>query len=238
VGDFVEYIKSKNTKVRSGIPIQVYAYQLYDAFQSQEVIAYADEHLEERYPEFKSLMQEYNDGILLFDLMDKEVWNKAVEDTTGLKEFYSRNTDKYMWKDRVKACVITVNKPESLPKVKEYLAEGVPFDSLRKVMVRDTVGNVTVRNAFYQHGDNQFVDDTEWKAGTRKEFPSTVDQSTVIVNIVEVRKPEPKTLREAKGLVTSDYQVELEEQWMDKLHKKYPVNVDQKVLEKVRQLYQ
>jgi peptidyl-prolyl cis-trans isomerase SurA len=143
-----------------------------------------------------------------------------------------------MWKDRVKACVITVNKPESLPKVKEYLAEGVPFDSLRKVLVRDTVGNVTVRNAFYQHGDNQFVDDTEWKAGTRKEFPSTVDQSTVIVNIVEVRKPEPKTLREAKGLVTSDYQVELEEQWMDKLHKKYPVNVDQKVLEKVRQLYQ
>ena len=238
VGNFVDYIQSKKTQVRSGIPIQVYAYQLYDAFQSQEVIAYADEHLEERYPEFKSLVQEYNDGILLFDLMDKEVWNKAVEDTTGLKEFYSRNTDKYMWKDRVKACVITVNKPESLPKVKEYLAQGVPFDSLRKVMVRDTVGFVTVRNAFYQHGDNQFVDDTEWKAGTRKEFPSTVDQSTVIVNIIEVRKPEPKTLREAKGLVTSDYQVELEEKWMDKLHKKYPVKVDQKVLEKVRQLYQ
>ena len=216
----------------------MYAYQLYDSFQSQEILAYADEHLEERYPEFKTLVQEYNDGILLFDLMDKEVWNKAVVDTTGLQDYYERNKNKYMWKERAKACVITVNKPESLPKVKEYLAQGVPFDSLRTVMARDTVGYVQVRNMFYQQGDNHFVDETEWKAGTMKEFPSTVDNTTVIVNIIEVRDPEPKTLREAKGLVTSDYQVELEEQWMEQLHKKYPVKVDQKVLAKVRSLYQ
>lgn len=238
VGNFVEYIKSKQTQVRYGIPVQVYAYQLYDNFQSKEILAYADEHLEERYPEFKALVQEYNDGILLFDLMDKEVWSKAVEDTAGLQDFYSRNTNKYLWNERVKACVITINKAESLPKVKEYLAQGVPFDSLRKVMARDTVGYVTVRNAFYQHGDNQFVDETEWVAGASKEFPSTVDQSTVIVNIIEKRQPEPKTLREAKGLVTSDYQVELEEKWMAALRKKYPVKVDETVLEKVRNLYQ
>lgn len=238
VGDFVEYIKAKQTPVRAGIPIHMYAYQLYDAFQSKEILAYADEHLEERYPEFKALVQEYNDGILLFDLMDKEVWNKAVEDTVGLQDFYSRNTNKYMWNERVKACVITVSKPESLPKVKEYLADGVAFDSLRKVIARDSIGYVTVRNAFYQHGDNHFVDETEWVAGAMKEFPSTVDQSTVIVNIIERRDPEPKTLREAKGLVTSDYQVELEEKWMATLHEKYPVKIDEKVLEKVRNLYQ
>lgn len=238
VGDFVEYIKSKQTVVRYGIPISVYAYQLYDAFQSKEILAYADEHLEEKYPDFKALVQEYNDGILLFDLMDREVWNKAVVDTAGLQDFYSRNTGKYMWNERVKACVITVNKPESLPKVKEYLAQGVPFDSLRKVMARDTVGYVTVRNSFYQHGDNQFVDETPWEAGAMKEFPSTVDQSTVIVNIIEKHQPEPKTLREAKGLVTSDYQIELEEKWMATLRKKYPVTIDEIILEKVRNLYQ
>lgn len=238
VSDFVEYIRTKQKPVRAGIPVSMYAYQLYDAFQSKEILDYADEHLEEKYPEFKALVKEYNDGILLFDLMDKEVWNKAVEDTAGLKDFHARNASRYMWDERVKACVITVVKPESLPKVREYLAQGVPFDSLRKVMARDTVSHVTVRNAFYQHGDNHFVDETEWVAGTRKEFPSTVDQSTVIVNIIEKRNPEPKTLREAKGIVTSDYQVELEEQWMDKLRKKYAVKIDKKVLEKVRNLYQ
>lgn len=236
-GEFVDYIKAKQSPQKF-ISDQAYAYQLYDAFQSQKIMDYADEHLEERYPEFKLLVKEYNDGILLFDLMNKEVWNKAVTDTAGLQDFYSRHTNNYMWEKRVKACVITVDRPESLPLVKQYLADGVPFDSLRSTLSRDTVKFVRVRNGFFQKGDNQFVDETAWVAGTMKEIPSTVDQSTVIVNIIEVRQPEPKTLREAKGLVTSDYQLELEEKWMEALHKKYPVVVDEKVLEKVRALYQ
>ena len=235
--DFVNYIK-ENQKRQVNITPLSYAYQLYEAFEKKQVLDYADEHLEEKYPEFKSLVQEYNDGILLFDLMDKEVWNKAVVDTAGLQDFYSRNTGKYLWKERAKACVITVTKPESLPKVREYLAEGVAFDSLRSVLARDSVSYVKVRNGLFQHGDNQFVDETEWKPGTMKEIPSTVDNSTVIVNIIELRPVEPKTLREAKGLVTSDYQVELEEKWMEALHEKYPVKINEKVLEKVRKLYQ
>lgn len=237
VGDLVDYIQATQTPQRI-VSVQNYAYQLYEAFQSKQVLAYADEHLEERYPEFKALVQEYNDGILLFDLMEKEVWKKALTDTVGLEDYYNRHASKYMWSERAKACVITVGKAESLPKVKEYIAEGVPFDSLRSVIRRDSVGYVTVRNGLFQRGDNQFVDETEWKAGTMKEIPSTVDQSTVIVNIIEVRDPEPKTLREARGVVTSDYQVELEEKWMDALREKYPVTIDEKVLAKVRELYQ
>lgn len=237
VADFADYIKKQQAMQKYVTP-QTYAYQLYESFEKEKVMDYADAHLEERYPDFKALVQEYNDGILLFDLMDKEVWNKAVSDTTGLREFHKRNADKYMWDDRVKACVITVNRPESLPKIKQYLDEGVPFDSLRSVIKRDSVNFVSVRNAFYQHGDNQYVDQTEWKAGVRNEIPSTVDNSTVIVNIIELRKPEPKTLGEARGLVTSDYQVELEQKWMDNLRKKYPVKIDNKVLDQVKALYQ
>ena len=237
VGDFVEFIKTKKTP-QNHISSQIYGYQLYEAFQSKCILDYADAHLEEKYPEFKSLVKEYNDGILLFDLMSKEVWNKAVSDTAGLQDFYARNATKYMWNDRVKACVITVSKPESLPRIKKYLADGVPFDSLRTTLNRDTVKYVRIQNGFFQKGDNQFVDETVWKPGVMNEIPSTVDNSTVIVNIIEVRKPEPKTLREAKGLVTSDYQLELEEKWMELLQKKYPVVVDEKVLEKVRALYQ
>ena len=237
VGDFVNYIKAHQTAQRY-VSVQTYAYQLFEAFQNEKVLEYADEHLEEHYPEFKALVQEYNDGILLFDLMDQEVWSKAVNDTAGLREYHERNADKYMWKDRARACVITVKNPESLPKVKNYLDEGVPFDSLRSVLIRDTVTGVTVRNGFYQHGDNQYVDQTEWNVGVRNEIPSTVDNSTVIVNIIELRKPEPKTLAEARGLVTSDYQTELEAQWIEELHRKYTVKINEKVLNQVRALYQ
>lgn len=237
VGNFVSYIKAHQTAQRY-VSLQTYAYQLYEAFQNEKLLEYADEHLEEHYPEFKALVQEYNDGILLFDLMDQEVWSKAVSDTAGLRAYHERNAEKYMWKERARACIITVNRPESLPKVKQYLEEGVPYDSLRSVLLRDTVQGVGIRQGFYQHGDNQFVDQTEWRVGVRNEIPSTVDKSTVIVNIIELRNPEPKTLAEARGLVTSDYQTELEAQWMEKLHQKYPVKINEKVLDQVRALYQ
>ena len=237
VDNFVSYIKAHQSAQRY-VSLQTYAYQLYESFQNEKVLEYADDHLEEHYPEFKALVQEYNDGILLFDLMDQEVWSKAVSDTAGLREYHERNAQKYMWKDRVRACIITVNRPESLPKVKKYLDEGVPYDSLRAVFIRDTVPGVVVRNGYYQHGDNQYVDQTEWRVGVRNEIPSTVDNTTVIVSIAELRGSEPKTLAEARGLVTSDYQTELESKWMEKLHQKYPVKINEKVLNQVRALYQ
>lgn len=236
VKDFVGYIKAKQTRQKYVTP-GTYAYQLYEAFSNEKMMDYADSHLEDKYPEFKAMVQEYRDGILLFDLMDREVWTKAVKDTVGLKEFHERNADKYMWDDRVLATIVTVTRPESLPKVKDLIDNGTPLDSLRDVMTRDSINYAYVRKGFYQKGDNQYVDQTEWKEGEINTIPSTVDQSTVIVCIREIHKPERKTLKESKGLVTSDYQVELEQKWMETLLQKYPVKIDDKVLDKVRKLY-
>ena len=237
VSDFVSYIEENMTPQKYVTP-STYAYQLYETFANQAVLDYADAHLEEKYPEFAAQVQEYRDGILLFDLMDKEVWDKAVKDTLGLKEFHERNASKYMWNDRVYAYIITCTRQESLPKVKALIENGTPLDSLRSAITRDSINYAYVRKGYYQRGDNQYVDQTEWKVGVINEIPSTVDQSTVIVCIRELRQPEPKTLKEAKGLVTSDYQVELEQKWVSALREKYPVKVDEKVLEKLRELYQ
>ena len=237
VSEFVSYIKENMTPQKYVTPA-TYAYQLYETFSNQKTMDYADAHLEEKYPEFAALVQEYRDGILLFDLMDREVWSKAVKDTVGLQAYHERHADKYMWDDRAKATVVTVTRHESLPKVKAIIDAGTPLDSLRSVIQRDTINYVYVRQGYYQRGDNQFVDQTEWKVGVSNEIPSTVDETTTLVFIRELRKPEPKTLKEARGLVTSDYQVELEENWVKTLKEKYPVKVDEKVLEKVRKLYQ
>ena len=131
-----------------------------------------------------------------------------------------------------------MTRAESLPKVKDLLDNGTPLDSLRDVIKRDSISYAFVRHGFYQHGDNQYVDQTEWKEGVRNEIPSTVDQSTTIVCIRSLRPVEPKTLKEARGLVTSDYQVELEQNWVKALKERYPVSVDENVLDKVRKLYQ
>ena len=236
VSDFVDFIKEKMTPQKYVTPA-TYAYQLYENFMNEKVMDYADAHLEDKYPDFKALVQEYRDGILLFDLMEQEVWDKAVKDTLGLQEYHARNASKYMWGDRVYATIVTVARPEALPKVKALLDSGIELDSLKSAIQRDSIEYAFVRRGYYQKGDNQYIDQTEWKVGVRNEIPSTVDQSTTIVCIRELRGPEPKTLKECRGIVTSDYQVELEQKWVQELKDRYPVTINEKVLEKVRKLY-
>ena len=237
VSDFVDYIKQNMTKQKYVSPA-TYAYQLYETFCNETVMNYADAHLEDKYPEFKTLVQEYKDGIMLFDLMNLEVWDKAVKDTLGLKEFHARNASKYMWGERALATVVTVTRPEALPAVKALLDKGIELDSLKSALIQDSIKYAFVRKGYYQRGDNQYVDQTEWKVGVRNEIPSTVDQTTTIVCIRELREPEQKTLKEARGLVTSDYQVELEQQWVKALKERYPVKINEKVLDQVRKRYQ
>ena len=213
-----------------------YDYQLYDRYLQQEVFAYEDSKLEDKYPDFKALVQEYHDGILLFSLMENEVWNKAVEDTLGLQDYYERNKESYMWNDRVRAVVVTCQRKDNVEEIKNLLVEGIEIDSLR-TYVKENKSQASVRLSFYQKGDNVNVDATQWQDGAIAVYPSAVDNTTQIVKIVEVRQPEPKTFKEARGLVTSGYQAELEKQWLEQLREKYSVTVDEKLLNKVKNNY-
>ncbi len=235
VQDFINYIY-KNQKKQGFLTPSAYAYQLYDNFLQQEVFAYEDSKLEEKYPDFKTLVQEYHDGILLFSLMEDQVWNKAVEDTLGLQNYYEKNKESYMWSDRVKALVVTCQRKDNVENIKNMMNEDIAIDSLRSFF-KETKAQASARLSFYQKGDNVNVDATEWTVGAIKEYPSKVDNSTQIVKIIEVRQPEPKTFKEARGVVTSGYQAELEVQWLEQLREKYPVTVNKKLLEKVKKNY-
>ena len=214
-----------------------YAYKLYDEYLKRSAFAYEDAHLEEKYPDFKLLVQEYHDGILLFDLMDKEVWKKAEQDTVGLENYYNAHKDEYMWGERLKTVYATVNHPEDVARVEELVKTDLSMDSIRDILKVEEIRGVSVRIRYWQHGDNVDIDETEWKAGEFRVIPSTVDKTTKIVRVLEVRDPEPKTLNEAKGLVISAYQQQLEEDWLNGLKAKYPVTINEKILEKVKNCY-
>ena len=236
IADFVEYIKNHES-AQPFMSEGSYAYQLYDEFVKDTAFAYEDAHLEAKYPEFKLLVQEYHDGILLFDLMDKEVWKKAEMDTAGIKAFYEANKGDYMWGQRVKTILVNVSNPESLPRMEELIREDLAYDSLKAIVKSEGLKGVTVKSPYFQKGDNVDIDETEWVVGTIRVIPSTVDKSTKIVKILDVREPEPKTYREARGVITSAYQTKLENDWLESLKAKYPVTVNEKVLEKIRKNY-
>ncbi len=208
-------------------------------------IALEDSHLEEKYPEFRLLMQEYRDGILLFNLTDESVWSMAVKDTSGLETFYEENNDKYMWGERLEADLIILNDPASEGKIKEMVNAAVAEGLSLQEAGLDTLEGVFIESGIYAMNDNTYIDQIEWVTGQSEtklltEFNDLYDgrlhneNSVVFALIKEIRKPEPKTLDEARGLVTSDYQNYLEEEWIRSLKEKYTLKVNEEVLEDIQ----
>ena len=117
------------------------------------------------------------------------------------------------------------------------MKQDLTVDSIRSILKSSEIRGISVKNQYFQHGDNVDIDEIEWTAGTFRTIPSTVDKSTKIVKVIEVRQPEPKSYREARGLITSAYQTQLEENWIKELREKYNPQIDNKILDKVKKSY-
>jgi Parvulin-like peptidyl-prolyl isomerase len=142
--DFAKYIESRQTK-RSGTTAQAIGYSMYDNFVNDKCLEYEESQLDRKYPEFRNLMREYRDGILLFDLTDKMVWSKAVKDSAGLAEFYNNNKMNYMWGKRCRATVYTCNSKDIASKVKKMLRKGANADKITAELNESSKLNVSTK---------------------------------------------------------------------------------------------
>jgi len=96
----------------------------YEQFVNSSLLDYEEDHLADKHYDYKMLLREYRDGILLFQLMEERVWNQAIMDTTGLREFFEQNQDQYQWEDRVSANIYNADTESSLEKVREFIDQG------------------------------------------------------------------------------------------------------------------
>lgn len=229
--DLAKYLADKQRK-RDKENIQVYVDKMYNEYVNESLIKWENDHLEQKYPDFKNLLNEYRDGILLFDLTDQKVWSKAVKDTSGLKTFYENNKYNYMWESRLAASIYTVKDPGKVQKVKNFIKSGLSDDAILKEINTDTLKILTIESGKYSRKDNKYIDTINWIPGISNDIKS--DSDIVFVNVKEVLRPEPKTLNEARGLITADYQNYLEKIWIQYLRMKYPVVVNKEVLAKIK----
>jgi peptidyl-prolyl cis-trans isomerase SurA len=228
--DFAKYVADHQSKRGSTNP-QVMANNFYNEWVNESVMAYEESMLEVNYPEFKALMEEYRDGILLFELTDKKVWSKAVKDTVGLKDFYEKNKSNYMWPDRVEATIYTCANAEVAKKVRQLMKTVDDQDTLLARANKDNALNLQIKKGKFAKGDNETLDSIGWNKGMTKDFNK--NGSVVFVDVKQKLPAQPKTLEEAKGLITADYQQYLEKDWIETLKKTYPVVVHQEVVETV-----
>lgn len=230
--EFAEYI-SKHQSISSKETIQYFVDKAFDQFVDEKVIEFEDARLEEQYPEFKALVKEYRDGILLFELTDQMVWSKAIKDTTGLKQFYEAHKDNYTWGNRISATLITSAKVADVEKAYDLVSKGMDAEGLKTVLVNGELLDLKIQEKKYSKGENEFVDKVDWEIGTSPVVYDDNGKAGFLI-ISEKVGPEPKTLSEARGLITADYQNYLEEQWIKELRQKYTVKVNQDVLSEIK----
>jgi peptidyl-prolyl cis-trans isomerase SurA len=204
---------------------------MYNEWTKDAALAYEETKLDSLYPDFKNLMQEYRDGILLFELTDKKVWSKAVKDTAGLKDFYEKNKSNYMWPERVDATVYTCANSDISKQVRSLMKKIDDDDTLMARINKTSQLNLQVKSGKFAKGDNEVVDKVEWKQGVSPDVQ--MDKQVAFVNIRKVLPPAPKSLDEAKGLITADYQNVLEKEWISSLRAKYPVVIHQEVVDTI-----
>lgn len=229
--DFTNYIKSHQSKrPKSDLPTIVN--QLYKQFVDEMAVAYEEARLDQKYPEFKALMQEYRDGILLFELTDEKVWSKAVKDTTGSKQFYEKNKTNYMWDERAEASIYTCADDKIAKQVRSLLKKKKSEKEILSEVNKNSQLNLQVESRVFNKGENDYID-KNWNPGTSADIKDK-DGKTVIVVVNKLLKPEPKSYQDAKGMVTADYQNYLEKEWLEALKKKYPVTIDKAVLSTVK----
>ena len=197
-----------------------------------EVKAYADAHLEEKYPELRNLVREYHDGILLFDVSLREVWDKANQDTEGLAAYFKANKKNYPWDEPSYKGYIIYAKTEVAAKAAKQIVKTANPDSVMSILNArvnvDSVQYVKVEHGLWKMGKHAAVDKYGFKSKTAEYTPS--EEFPIVVAVGKVIKA-PQTYEDERGKVTTDYQDYLEKQWIAKLREKYEVVVNKEVLE-------
>ncbi|MFK7797734.1 MAG: peptidylprolyl isomerase [Aureispira sp.] len=198
--------------------------------ETQKAMAYEETQLEKRYPEFKALMREYEEGILLFEVKRQLVWDKAAGDEEGLKAFYEENKENYRWKERANVTFYTLRTDDKKTTKKVSAKARKKSAETVKAMFNKDREVVQTTTGVYEKGKNTELDKLRWKAGTVSKG-YTKDGSFFFTKIEEIIPASVKTLDEARGYVVADYQDALEKKLIERLKEKFEVKVEDKVLQ-------
>lgn len=200
----------------------------YVRFVEEMNFVYEESMLEVKYPDFHYLMQEYRDGILLFELTNNMVWNKATVDTTGLQEFFTANQKNYMWKERLVATKYTCSEPSVYKKLKKAVAKGKSPEYIKEKFNEENVLAVKIESVLAEKGSVKEYDAVEWKPGIVEISDDSKNQ--VFLDIKEIKPVTEKKMKETLGTVISDYQDHLEKEWIAELRERYPVTINEGAL--------
>lgn len=229
---FLNFISSKQKSNIKTKPVTKLVDELYEKFIDEQLMAYYNENLENEFPEFKNVMDEYRDGLLLFDLMEKEIWNRAKNDTIGLQDFFQKNSKNYQWKKRYNVDILSSTDKKIVEKAQKFLAKGKSLEYIKEQLNKDGKVNVMSKSGLYEEDYDVLSNFQNLSKGVTNIIAK--DQYFFVVNVEDTKPAGVKELSECKGKVISDYQQFLENNWVDELKSEFTIKINTEVFSKVK----
>ena len=229
IAQFTTYLQEQKFSAKTKNTDQALKAML-NKFINQQMISYEDSQLETKYPDFGRIIKEYHDGILLFNISKVKIWDVASSDSLRLQKFYGSTNKKYFYGDRYKGLIIQAKDNAMRAKIETILdqKEATTKQELIDLFNTPTENNIQITDVAVEKGDNPTVDYFIW-SGPK---PTGFDETTTFVH-GKISHSEQKTLKEAWGLYSSDFQDQVEKEWIASLKVKYPVKINKKALSKI-----
>ncbi|MEO6454252.1 MAG: peptidylprolyl isomerase [Ginsengibacter sp.] len=202
--------------------------ELMKKYISSKALENYRKRLEYYNPDFKYQLQEFKDGNMLFEVMEKNIWSKASIDSAGIINFFNQNKTRYYWSES--ADVILISCPNE--KIAKLAAEQIRSGKSWQNLSEDNASQIQTDSGRYELTQVPVKISGKFTPGTITEpIVNDVDSTASFVKIIHIYPGhQPRTLEEARGLVINDYQNLLEKKWIEELKKKYPVKVNEEVL--------
>jgi peptidyl-prolyl cis-trans isomerase SurA len=229
---FFEFVKSQQKAGVTLKPVEKLVDLLYSKFVDEQLNQYYNDNLEVEFPDFSNIMDEYRDGLLLFDLMEKEIWERSKTDTIGLKAFYETQKEKHKWKTRLDVIIASSTNKEMIKKAEVMLKKGKGIQEIKDKLNTKEVINIMFNESKLEIGDPTLPAETKTEVGV-----SPITQKGDYFYVTKINKVIPesyKTFEECKGKIVNDYQQFLEQNWVDELKKEFKVSIDTAVFEKTK----
>lgn len=234
VQDFVNYYL-KNHPRYPKMSVQQAAEMVLNGFVNETLLQYEEERLPEKNADYRALLREYRDGILLFNLMEQKVWKKAVEDTTGLRAYYEKNKQTFQANDMLDVREFRSNNPDIIAQADSLLNTGIAakqVDSLLNAV--NSALKIRLTSQTFEKGKNDA--NIAFLFGEEVGYRSKVVKDGDFFKIFIIEKKYPagiKPFDKAKSECITKYQDYLEKTWLKELENKYPVKIDEKVFGKL-----
>jgi len=227
VKDWQEYLEAiRNAPNIRGLKT---AEQLFDQYIETSALEYYREHLEDFNREFAMQLLEFKEGNLLFEIMQRRIWDRASSDTAGLRAYYNANKNKYWWDASADAIIMSSSNDSVGNETSKKLAAN--HKQWRELM-EFSGGTIQADSGRFELGQLPVVDRTNFTDGLLTvPVKNDADNTSTYVYVIRVRRQrEPRSFEDARGFVINDYQNYLDEKWVAELKKKYPVKVNEPVV--------